>query len=75
MTGIHHFRYILEGRPFTLYTDHKPLTFTLSKAAEAWTARQSRHMSYIAKFTSDIRQEQGWTTWWRTPSPGPRRQY
>ena len=35
--GIRHFRFMLEGRPFTLYTDHKPLTFALSKAAEAWT--------------------------------------
>ena len=33
--GIRHFRFMLEGRPFTLYTNHKPLTFALSKAAEA----------------------------------------
>ena len=59
MMGIRHFRYMLEGRPFTLYTDHKLLNFALSKAAEAWTARQSRHLSYIAEFTSDIRHVAG----------------
>jgi cleavage and polyadenylation specificity factor subunit 1 len=53
--GIRHFRFMVEGRAFTLYTDHRPLTFALSKAAEAWTARQSRHLSFIAEFTSDIR--------------------
>jgi cleavage and polyadenylation specificity factor subunit 1 len=57
--GIRHFRFMLEGRPFTLYTDHKPLTFALSKAAEAWTARQSRHLSYVAEFTNDIRHISG----------------
>ena len=30
-----------------------------SKAAEAWTARQSRHLSYVAEFTSDIRHISG----------------
>jgi hypothetical protein len=25
VAGIRHFRYMLEGRPFTIYTDHKPL--------------------------------------------------
>jgi hypothetical protein len=46
---------MLEGRLFTLYTDHKPLTHALAKAVEPWTARKSRHLSYLAAFTSDIR--------------------
>jgi len=52
--GIRHFCFILEGRQFTLYTDHKPLTFPLSEAVEPWTARQCRHLSYVAEFTGDI---------------------
>ena len=52
--GIRHFRFTLEGRRYTLYTDHKPLTCALSKAAEPWTARQCRHLSYVAEFKDDI---------------------
>ncbi len=55
VAGIRHFRYMLEGRPFTIYTDHKPLTFALGKVLEPWTAMQSRQLSFVAKFTTDIR--------------------
>jgi hypothetical protein len=55
VAGIRHFHYMLEGRPFTIYTDHKPLTFVLGKVSEPWTAMQSRQLSYVAKFTTDIR--------------------
>jgi cleavage and polyadenylation specificity factor subunit 1 len=58
-SGIRYFRYMLEGRRFTVYTDHKPLTFALHKQAEPWTARQQRHFSYIAEFTGDIRHVAG----------------
>jgi hypothetical protein len=55
VAGIRHFRYMLEGRPFTIYTDHNPLTFALGKVSEPWTAMQSRQLSYVAEFTTDIR--------------------
>ncbi len=54
-SGIRHFRHMLDGRPFAIYTDHKPLTFALSRATDAWTPRQGRHLSYVAEFTADIR--------------------
>ena len=52
--GIRHFRHHLEGRRFTIWTDHKPLTFALSRVSDSWTARQQRQLSYIAEFTADI---------------------
>jgi hypothetical protein len=54
-SGIRHFRYMLEGRKFTIFTDHKPLTFAISRVSDPWTARQSRQLSYVAEYTSDIR--------------------
>jgi len=53
--AIRHFRYFLEGQAFHIYTDHKPLTFALQKQSDQWTPRQSRHLSFIAEFTSDLR--------------------
>ncbi len=58
-SGIRFFRFMLEGREFTVYTDHKPLTSALKRVSEPWTARQQRHLSYIAEFTSDLRQIAG----------------
>ena len=45
---------MLEGRSFTLFTDHKPLTHTLFRSSPPWSACQQRHLAYISKFTSDI---------------------
>jgi hypothetical protein len=52
---IRHFRHILEGRDFQLWTDHKPLVTTISRISEPWSARQQRHLAAIAEFTSDLR--------------------
>jgi hypothetical protein len=57
--GIRHFRYILEGRPFTIFTDHKPLTYAVGRTSDPWTARQCRQLSYIAEFTSNIQHVAG----------------
>ena len=52
--GIRHFCHHLEGRRFTVWTDHKPLTFALSRISDSWMARQQRQLSYVAEYTSDI---------------------
>ncbi len=52
--AIRHFRYYLEGRPFTVYTDHKPLTQVMAKASEQWSGRQQRQISRISEYTTDI---------------------
>ncbi len=54
-SGIRHFRYMLDGRQFAIFTDHKPLTYTLARVSDPWTAHQSRQLSYMAEYTSDIR--------------------
>jgi hypothetical protein len=46
---------MLDGREFSILTDHKPITFALARATDAWTPRQGHHLSYIAEYTSDIR--------------------
>jgi len=53
-SAIRHFRFALEGRPFQLHTDHKPLVTALSRVSPPWSARQQRQLSYIAEFTSDL---------------------
>ena len=55
---IKHFKHFLEGRNFTVYTDHKPLTFALHSKTER-SPRQTRHLEYIAQFTTDIQYVKG----------------
>lgn len=57
--GVRHFRYFLEGRLFTAFTDLKPLTFCMSKTSEPWSGHQQCQLSYIFKFTTDIHHLQG----------------
>ena len=57
--AIRHFRYFLEGRSFTLFTDHKPLTFAISKISDPWSPRQQRHLAYVSEFTTDVRHIEG----------------
>jgi cleavage and polyadenylation specificity factor subunit 1 len=57
--SVRHFRWMLEGRQFFIQTDHKPLVFALHRNSDAWSARQQRHLSYVAEFTSDIRHVPG----------------
>jgi transposase InsO family protein len=57
--AIRHFRDMLEGRSFTAYTDHKPLTFAMAKISDPWSARQQRHLAYISEFTTDIQHISG----------------
>ena len=57
--SIRHFRHILEGRKFTLYTDHQSLVPALAKKTEPHTARQTYQLSNIAEYTTDIRYLRG----------------
>ena len=57
--SIRHFQDSLEGRPFTVFTDHKPLTFALGQVTEKMDPRRRRKLEFIAQFTSDIRHVAG----------------
>ena len=50
--------HFLEGRPLTVFTDHKPLTFALS-STRFRSPRQSRHLSFVSEFTNDIQHVSG----------------
>ena len=52
--AIKHFRHFIEGRQFKVFTDHKPLTFSLASHSNHYTPRQIRHLDYISQFTTDI---------------------
>ena len=52
-SAIKHFRHFLERRSSTLCTDHKPLMSALRSRTER-SPRQTRHLSCIALFTTDI---------------------
>ena len=53
-SAVKHFRFLLEGQRFTLFTDPKPLTFALFRISPPWSARQQCHLSYLPEFTSNL---------------------
>ena len=56
--AVKRFRHQLEGQKKFINTDHKPLTYALTSAADR-SPRQTCHLSYIAEFTRDIRHIKG----------------
>ena len=57
--SVRHFKHMVEGRPFTIYTDHQSLVPSMAKKTEAQTARQQNQLSEISEYTTDIRYLQG----------------
>lgn len=57
--SVKHFRHMLEGRQFTLWTDHKPLTYAFQQKQDKATPRQARHLDYIGQFTTDVQHLSG----------------
>jgi transposase InsO family protein len=57
--AIRHFRFMVEGRQFTLFTDHMPLVAALHRVSPPWTARQQRHLSFISEFNVQLQHTPG----------------
>jgi hypothetical protein len=55
VAAIKHFRFMLEGRSFTVFTDHRPLLGALSRRTDPWSGRQQHHLSFIAEFLLTVR--------------------
>lgn len=56
--AVRHFRHLLEGRDFVIFTDHKPLTFAMTAATD-YSPRQSRHLTFISEFCTNIQHVAG----------------
>ena len=57
--SIRHFRHYLEGRNFVIWTDHRPILFSLHKKSDPWSARQRRQLLEISEYSADIRHVSG----------------
>ncbi|TNN10300.1 Retrovirus-related Pol polyprotein from transposon 17.6 [Schistosoma japonicum] len=57
--AVRHFQHSIEGREFAIFTDHKPLTFSMKSSSDKYSPRESRHLDYISQFSTDIRHISG----------------
>jgi cleavage and polyadenylation specificity factor subunit 1 len=52
---VKHFRHMLEARHFTIFTEHKPVTFAFQQKRNKCSPRQFNHLDYIDQFTTAVR--------------------
>lgn len=52
--AVKYFAHMIEGRSCTIFTDHKPLTFAFQQNPEKSTPKQTRQLSFISEYTTDI---------------------
>nr|VZI49885.1 unnamed protein product [Spirometra erinaceieuropaei] len=58
--AVKHFRPFLEGRDFTVFTDHKKLSFAIRSHPDKFNPREIVHLDYISQFTTDNRCIDAW---------------
>ena len=57
--AIRHFSYLLQGRHFTIFTDHKPLCYAFTTSLDRHSPREARQLDYISQFSTDIQYIKG----------------
>lgn len=59
--AIKYFRPLIEGRPLTVYTDHKPIVYSLQRntVGKSDTPRRIRQLDFILQFCNDIKHVSG----------------
>jgi len=57
--AIKYFRLMVEGLPFVIFTDHKPLNYAFQERRDKCCPRQFRHQEFIGQFSTDFRHVSG----------------
>jgi hypothetical protein len=50
---------MLEARHFTIFTDHKPITYAFQQKRDKCSPRQFNHLDFVAQFMTDIKHISG----------------
>lgn len=58
--AVKHFQRLVEGREFTIFTDHRPLTYAFSqKPSSNDTPRRIRQLDFISQYCTNIQHIEG----------------
>ncbi|XP_064468689.1 uncharacterized protein LOC135382952 [Ornithodoros turicata] len=57
--AVKHFRHFLDGRSFTIFTDHKALTYAFRSASSRYSPREIRQLAFLAEMCADIQHVKG----------------
>lgn len=57
--AVKYFQHMVEARVFTIFTDHKPITYAFQKKNDNCTPRQFRYLDLIGQFSTDIKHVAG----------------
>jgi cleavage and polyadenylation specificity factor subunit 1 len=50
---------MVEGHPFVIFTDHKPLIYAFLQRRDKCSPQQFRHLEFIGQFSTDFRHVSG----------------
>ena len=57
--AIRHFRHSVDGRPFILFTDHRPLVSAIGFGSDRYAPRETRKLDFVSQYTTDVRHVPG----------------